>query len=198
MKIIFLAVFILLLSGCSTSQPPITEYRINSNIIKSDMSEHGCVDKSLKVAQSFSSSSLMSKDMNYAQGTHKQFVFTQSQWAESPNRVITHEIVKLLRDTKLFKSVQVSKSRSKNEWILETNIEDFLQYFDETSKKSYANIVISFTIIDAQSSNVIATKTIEHKVDTERLDASGGVEALNKALFEVLSKSREFFGGVCK
>lgn len=197
-KYLFIVIFVVFISGCSTTQPPVTEYRINSKIIKNDLQEIGCTEISLKVAQAFSSSSLMSKDMSYGEGLHKQFVFSQSQWADSPNRVITKEIVKLLRETKLFDNVQVSKSRSKNVWILETNIEDFMQYFNEDSTKSHASAVISFTLIDSDTSIVINSKTFESKVDVKTLDANGGVVALNEALYDVLAQSKEFFRGVCQ
>ncbi len=198
MKYIFLVIFILMVSGCSTTQPPVTEYRIQAVIQESKIDVDGCSDKSIKVAQAFSSSSLMSQDMNYALGKNKQFVYSQSQWADVPNRALTSEIVKLLRKIKLFKNIQIAKSRGRSDLILETCIEDFKQYFNEDFSDSYAKVVISFTILDSSTNKVVANETFQSRVDVKSLDAGGGVEALNEALSEILAKSAVWFEGVCK
>ncbi len=198
MKYIFLAIFVLMVSGCSTTQPPVTEYRINATLSEQKRDVRGCLDKSIKVAQAFSSSSLMSQDMNYGLGKSKQYVYSQSQWADVPNRALTSEIVKLLREIKLFKNIQIAKSRSKSNLILETYIEDFKQYFNDDSSSSYANVVVSLGILDAKSNKIVASKTFQSKVDVKSLDAGGGVEALNEALSQVLGQSAEWFEDVCK
>ncbi len=197
-RVIFIPILIFILSGCSGAQPPVTEYRIDSKISNSALDSKGCLDVSLKVAQAFSPSKLISQDMSYALGDHKQFTYSQSQWADSPNRAITSEIVKLLRETELFKSIQISKSRSKNDWILETNIEEFMQYFNEDSTSSYSSVSISMNIIDSRTNYVIATKSFRSRIETKTLDAFGGVKALNNALRDVLQQSAEWFEGVCK
>lgn len=198
MKYVYILIAGMMFFGCSTTQPPVTEFRIKTQIQDGSFKSKGCIDKSLKVAQAFSSNSLMTLNMNYAQGEHKQFVYTQSQWAESPNLAITAEILKLLRETKLFKTVQISKSRTKNDLILEINIEDFMQYFSDDHTSSYANVVVNLTIVDATSSGVIGSKTFLSRVDAKTLDAVGGVEALNAALLDVLSQSSLWLNKVCR
>ncbi|MEA3331800.1 MAG: ABC-type transport auxiliary lipoprotein family protein [Campylobacterota bacterium] len=190
--------FIMLLSGCTTIVAPVTEYRIITKAPTSTQSSRACRDKSLKIAQAFSSSSLMSQNMNYAQGRTKQFAYSQAQWAESPNLGITSELLKHIRATNFFKSVQSSKSRSKNDLILEINIEDFMQYFSEDSTSSHANVSIELTLLDTKTNVVVATRTFVSKVDSETLDANGGVEALSLALQNVLNQTKEWLGGVCK
>lgn len=53
------------------------------------------------------------------------------------------------------------------------------------------------SIIDFKTSKVIATKSFRSKVDTETLDAEGGVKALNEALKNVLNKSAKWFIRSC-
>jgi cholesterol transport system auxiliary component len=108
------------------------------------------------------------------------------------------EYLKLIRGSKLFKSVQVSKSRSKNDFILEIHIEDFMQYFSENSKKSYANVLVSLTLIDFKTNEVFATQTFGSKVDITELNANGGVDGLNKALSDVLTQSNFWLGEICR
>lgn len=197
MKKILILLSIVLLSGCVTTKPSITEYRVVAKTSKARSVVDGCKEKSLKIAQAFSSSSLMSLKMDYVQEESKIFSYSQAHWNESPNHSVTKEILKKIRDSKLFKNVQISRSRSKNSWILETNIEDFLQYYSEGLKDSFAKVIISLTLIDSKTNSVIATKTFNSKVNTNTLDAEGGVEALNKALSDILTQNIEWLNGVC-
>lgn len=198
MKIFVLVLTVLLFSACSTVNPPVTEYRLNLDMPKNTQMQKGCSEKSLKVAQAFSSTPLMTLNMNYVEGSNKQFAYSQAQWSVSPNNAITAEIIELLRSTELFKSVQVSKSRSKSDMILEINIEDFMQYFSDDFENSHANAVITLTLIDSKSNNVIATRTFNSKVDAKTLNAEGGVYALSMALSDVLKQSSLWFNEVCK
>lgn len=198
MKIVLIAVAIFLLSGCTTKKPSVTEYKIVSKNSVGKSNFNGCKSKSLKVAQAFSSSALMSFKMDYSLPNNKVFSYSQSQWSESPNHLITKEVLKKVRSSDLFKSVQVSKSRSKSDWILETNIEDYMQYYTEDLKKSHAAIVISLTLLESKTADVIATKTFISKVESDTPDANGGVKALNTALDDVLYKNIGWLNGVCR
>ncbi len=194
--IVFLA---LVLQGClSTTVAPKIEYRINPNAKSKELKIDGCKDKSLKIAQAFSSNALLSQNMYYAQGEMMRYIYSASKWSKTPNRAITSEFLKLIRDTNLFKSVQTSKSRSRSNIILEINIEDFMQYFDKYSNKSYVNVVVNLSLINARGNSVFASQTFKRKVDVEVLDASGGVNGLNKALAKVLLDTNEWLGEVCK
>ena len=82
--------------------------------------------------------------------------------------------------------------------LLETNIEDFMQYFSKDEKNSFSNVVITLTLIDTQTNSVIATKTFRSKVDSQSADANGGVIALNRALSNVLNESGKWLGETCK
>jgi len=198
MKYFLIGVAIVLFIGCTNTVPPKVEYRLNSNFETQNLSSLGCKEKTLKVAQAFSSNTLMSRDMSYGLGSSKQYVYSESLWSLTPNRAITANFLEELRDSKLFKSVQISKSRSRNDYILEINIVDFMQYFDEKSTSSEAKFTVSLTFIDAKTNKVFATQTFTSKVLVTTLNANGGVEGLNKALADVLSQSNTWFEKVCK
>jgi cholesterol transport system auxiliary component len=197
MRFIYIFIAIFILSGCTTKVPSVSEYRISTKINPLNLTQQSCKDSSLKIAQAFSSNVLMSTDMSYAQGEYKQDSFSQSEWAESPNKAITNQIVKYIQSSKLFKSTQIAKSRTKSEMVLETNIEDFMQYFSPDEKTSYANVVITFTLLDSKNS-IISSKRFTSKVDVKTLDAEGGVEALNKALENVLFDMGNWLGESCQ
>lgn len=198
MKAILIAL-IVLLSGCTTVKPSITEYRVISKVADAKKSSSTlCRDKSLKIAQAFSSSSLMSLNMDYIESENRVFSYTKSQWQESPNSTIAQELLKNIRSSELFGSVESSKSRSKSDWILEANIEEFMQFFSKDMQNSYVKVAITLTIVDVKKDSVVATKTFSSKVDAKTLDAEGGVEALSIALFEVISQNIEWLDGVCR
>jgi len=197
-KILLIIITLFILSGCSRTTPAISEFRIDTNIAHLQNNFRGCQKKSLKVEQSFSNDSLKVLDMNYGVGNNREYRYTQSQWADSPNNAVTFELAKMLREAKLFKSVEISKSRAKDDLILETNIEKFMQYFNKDETKSYALVSINFTLIDAKTNIVIRSKKFQTKIKTKSLDAKGGVLALNKALQDVLVQIREYLSGVCR
>jgi len=196
-KLYLIAITIFLLSGCSAPKPPVIEYKISTKSVNSSSSSEGCKRKSLKVSQAFSSNSLMSLKMSYVQGEHKIYSYSQAQWNNSPNQEISSALVKALRDSKLFRNTSSSKSRSRSDLILEINIEDFMQYFNKDLTTSHSNVVISLTLIDARSREVLATKTFSAKKEVQILDASGGVKGLDLALQEVLTEGLKFLNKAC-
>jgi len=196
-KLYLIAITIFLLSGCSAPKPPVIEYKISTKSVNSSSSSEGCKRKSLKVSQAFSSNSLMSLKMSYVQGEHKIYSYSQAQWNNSPNQEISSALVKALRDSKLFRNTSSSKSRSRSDLILEINIEDFMQYFNKDLPPSHSNVVISLTLIDARSREVLATKTFSAKKEVQILDASGGVKGLDLALQEVLTEGLKFLNKAC-
>lgn len=188
----------LIFTGCSVTYPPISEYRIAPEVKQIVHNTDSCKDKSLKISQVFSSSSLMSKKMKYAQDNYKEYYFSESEWADAPNKVITKELLKSVRATNIFSNVTSFKSRTKSDMILETSVEDFMQYFSDDSSKSYVNIVMTMSLIDAKSSKNIETKTFEKILEVESINAQGGVDALNSAFSTILSQSSLWLEDVCK
>jgi len=197
-RFLLISIGIFLLFGCSTIKPPVTEYRITTDAKVTDIDSNGCKNKSLKIAQAFSQNSLMSLKMNYILSNKKMFSYSQAHWSETPNRAVSLELLKQIRDTKLFKYTQNYKSRSRSDLLLETNIEDFIQYYNDDLSKSHAVITISFSLIDMKTNMTIADKTFSSKIIASSNDAIGGANALNNALDSVLLKTRLWLGEICK
>ena len=166
--------------------------------LNSETTSSGCREKSLKISEAFSSSSLMSLQMNYMQDSSEIYAYSQAQWNNSPNQEVTSQVLKVVRASKLFKNTQSAKSRSRSNLILETHIEDFMQYFNKDLTASHSSVSMNVTLIDAKTSSVIASKTFTSKKDAQTLDASGGVQGLDSALEDVLVQSIEFLNEVCK
>lgn len=198
MKYITLIVIAIVFFGCTNTIPPKVEYRINSQVKLQPLSQNGCKNKSLKIAQAFSSSTLLSREMSYGLGDSKQYVYSEALWSKNPSRAVSSEFLSLVRDSNLFKNVQISKSRSRSDLVLEVSIEDFMQYFSDDFSRSYANAVISVTLIEARTNLVFASETFIQKIEIEELSSNGGVIGLNKALKNILVKSNFWLAKVCK
>lgn len=198
MKYLFLVFVTLTFIGCSNTIPPKVEYRINSQVQAESFTQSSCIDKSLKVARAFSSSTLRSQDISYRVGNSKQYTYSAALWSVTPDKAITSEFLSLLRDSKLFESVQTSKSRSSSDIILELHIEDFMQYFNDDSTSSYVNAVISLSLINVGTNTVFATHTFRKDIAVIELNSSAGVDALNIALQEILVQSNIWLGRICK
>lgn len=192
-KIYILVCLLFLFSGCSTTVPAVVKYKISPIIALEEKQISTCKTKSIKVSSAFTNSSLMSKDMSYVLGNSKVYEYSESAWLNNPNRAVSREYIKMLRALGIYKSVQESKSRSRADLIIEIDLEDFMQYYSEDLKTSYSIVHINLSIIDFNTSEIISTKTFKSKVNATKLDANGGVKALNTALKNVLSQSAKWF-----
>ncbi len=195
---ILLIILTLLFSGCTTIKPTIAEYYLTTKDIKVKNDALGCRDKSLKIANVFSSSSLVSLKMEYMQADNKVYSYSQSQWQESPNSMVESILLKTMRESELFSSVHPSKSRIKSSLILETSIEEFMQFFSKDLKTSHVKVTINFSLIDTKTNHVVTDKSFSSQVDARTPDAKGGVDAFREALSEILTKNLEYLSGVCR
>lgn len=195
---VILIILTIFFGGCTTVKPPVTEYSIVTKDVKKESVAKGCVNKSLKIAQAFGSNSMMSLNMDYTQDSNRVFSYSQSQWRESPNTLVTSELLKSIGSSKLFSSVHPSKSRIKSDLILETNIDEFMQFYTLDMKKSFVHVGFSLTLIDAKTNSVIASQYFSSKIDAKTLDAEGGVEATQNALSEIIFQNIDWLNGVCK
>lgn len=193
-----LIILTIFFSGCTTIKPPVTEYSVVTKDINKESVSSGCINKSLKIAQAFSQNSLMSLNMEYTQDSNRVFSYSQAQWRESPNSLVTSELLKSISNSKLFGSVHPSKSRVKSDLILETNIDEFMQFYTQDMKKSFVHVGFSLTLIDAKTNSVIKSQYFSSKFDAKTLDAHGGAEAMQNALSEIIFQNIDWLGGVCK
>ena len=199
MKTVLIIILLFFISGCTTTQPTVTEYKLstlNSNDFKAQAD--GCKDKSLTVSQAFGLSSLISLKMDYTESQNRVFSYSKAQWQESPVNFITLEILKKSRESNLFKNVNSSKSRGKKDYILESSIEEFMQYYSKENNRLYAKVTINLTLVNTKNGDIIASKVFNSKVDAKKANADGGVEALSIALSNILDKKIEWLNGVCK
>jgi len=198
MKTVLLLTVTLFFLGCSRTSPMITEYRIAAKESKVSLESASCKEDTIKVSQAFVKSSLMSKEMKYVVGDYEEYSYNQSEWAEHPNKAITNAVVASLEDAGIFANVTSYKSFSSSKYTLEINVADFTQYYSSDEKSSTANLDITFSLIDNQTSLIIASKHIVKKKKTQKADAKSGVLALNALLAQSLDELKIWIAKSCK
>jgi len=191
-------VAVILLSGCTVMEPHKLEYRIMPNVAIKKVDSLSCREKSLKVRRVFSSSSFLSQNMKYVENGNKEFSFTESKWARSPSGAISAALMNSINKQNIFAHVSSFKSRSRSDLILETNVEDFMQYFTKDNNSSYVRVAFSMSLIDTRKNKVLKSKQFEKELMVDTIDAKGGVKALNKALSEVLEENNKWLMDSCK
>lgn len=196
MRYLFAVFIVLVFSGCVTKREPIAEATLVIEAKPIDVRSKECKQKSLKVSSASAPMPLSSLQMSYVDKNSKVYAYNQTKWFDLPNNMIGMEILKNIRESGLFDSVASPKSRSKSDYILEINIEDFIQHFKETS--SFVKVSYTLSFIDTKSNQIVVAKTFTTQVPTKTLDAKGGVEAFNTALSQMIVQNIEWLDEVCK
>ncbi len=197
LKSINLILFIILLTGCAVKQPYITEYKIETEKFSKTPTSQLCKGKTLKVNLAFSDNTLMGTKMNYIVGKHKQYSFSKARWNIPVNQIVTSHLTDMIDQLDLFKSVQSYKSITNDDYVLQTDIKDFRQYFSEDLRSSYGKAVLHISLIDKQSNTILDSKTFSSVIPSETLDSYGGVRSLNKAFVNILNEASFWLKDIC-
>ncbi|MDH4944963.1 ABC-type transport auxiliary lipoprotein family protein [Sulfurimonas sp. C5] len=188
-----LIVLVFILSGCSVTTPTVTDYRIDPDVTISNKSTNS-QKRSIKVMPIFVNTSLATNNMRYRIGEYKEYAFTQSAWSESPNRAIANKLVNILEASNLFHGVYGYKSSKKGDLVLEFSLNEFIQSFNELQNSSSVTLNISYNLIERKTRKLIASKIITKTMQTDSLDAQGGVKALNSILAQTLEETVDWLG----
>jgi len=183
----------LLFGACSSPQPALQEYILSPKISVMQSKRGKYSTKIVKVANIYASDDLHSHSMFYVEDGIKKFAYASSGWAEPPQQFLHKKVMQMVAQTKVFGFVQLPNSKVESDFILETRINDFTQYFEANDTKSYAVVSLSFTLVNSKKHTIVASKTFSSKVDVTSLDAEGGVKALSVALQEVLQQASAYF-----
>ncbi len=184
---LLIAALTFLFGACSSPKPALQEYIVTPkvSVVQSKMSKYK--EKIVKVTNVYAAKDLHSRSMFYVEDGMRKFAYASSEWAESPQQFVHKEVMQMLAQTKVFGFVQLPSSKVESDFILETRLNDFTQYFEENDKKSYAVVSVTFTLVNSKKHTIVASKTFSSKIDVSSLNAVGGVKALSIALKEVLS-----------
>ncbi|MDY0116297.1 MAG: ABC-type transport auxiliary lipoprotein family protein [Sulfurimonadaceae bacterium] len=194
MQYILAIVFVLGISGCSTTTPAVSEYRLKA---KTQESKSMACKTTLKVHKVFTNAALSSRKIYYGEGQYKEFAYTQSQWSDALDRMLSDIITQSIIQREIYKSVASYKSQAKTDFVLEVNVEEFMQFYDELHTKSYAKVRLRATLLDTKNKKQKASQTFEAIYPVNTLNVEGGVIALDSALDELMQSMLVWLEGTC-
>jgi ABC-type uncharacterized transport system auxiliary subunit len=193
----FLIMIVTFFIGCTTKEPAVTEYRV---FVKSQKKvQHSkCKDKTLRIIPTITTPDLMTEDMRYVLDDIEENSFTKSSWNQPLNTAISAELVKLLNNSSLFRYISVFKSIGNSDYLLESRLDDFKQYFYSDKNESYVKVDLTLTLLDKKTSKIIGQKRFFIKKDINSIKAKDGVKALNESLDEIFKEVIFWLRGLCK
>jgi len=178
-----------LLGGCASVRPAAQQYILAPQLHVDAVQTSKYKDKTLKVEQVYTDRSLQSRNMFYVEHKRKKFAYTESKWAESPQVMIHKAVMDMLRKSAAFGYVQSPKSKVLSDFLLETRVDEFAQYFSDDEKSATAKVSITFTLLDAKKHTIVMSKSFSVEKTLPTLNAAGGTEALNMALSDLLGSA---------
>lgn len=116
--------------------------------------------------------------------------YSQSQWADTPARMLEPLLVRSLERTGAFKAILAPPTPALGEYRLETDIIQLVQEFYQ--KPSQVRLTMRAKLFDLSSGHVLGTQLFEAVVRAESEDALGGVRAANRAVAEVMTQLTDF------
>ncbi|GEM_PF-517903 len=191
-------ILVTLMSGCSIIKtvPSKSEYRL---VVPEVTPAHdsACHQSTLKLEPVQSADTFLERHIYYVMHDIEQYHYTQSLWAQSPNRMIEQLIKQVLIERNMFDSVLDYRSNADTTWRYEVRLLDFMQYFEQDSS-SYVKVSIDFVLIQNIGRKAVASKHLELTLPTQSADAKGGVMALNEALKRIISQSNQWLEVQCR
>ncbi|MCX5804775.1 MAG: ABC-type transport auxiliary lipoprotein family protein [Proteobacteria bacterium] len=142
-KIGILLLFVLIIAGCfSRSKPAYTIDRYMFEYTPPAIGGLIALAESIKVELFFVNQSFNTRSMVYKPHPFKFMTYNYSQWRVNPADMVTDYLLRDLRNTNIFQAVFSHHDIEKTRFIIEGQIEDFL----ETADKNDVNAILSVNI----------------------------------------------------
>lgn len=120
----------------------------------------------------------------YTRQPHRLEYFAQSEWVDSPARMLAPIMVSVLDHSGTFRSVVLAPSAALGDLQLDTQLLRLQQEFG--AARSQVRLSLRAQLIDTRSRRVLATRDFEHTAPSASEDAAGGVAAAQRAAHAVL------------
>ena len=177
-----MTLLLMLVSGCASSRP-IKYYRIEIPALPAATVTPVAV--SLQVG-AFDAPPLMRDGrILYRVGAHEMGAYEYHRWIETPDRLVQNSLVRLLRSSGKYQSVDMQRGTARSDYILQGKIYEF----GEIDKPEvYTRVSMEIELRDATNSRTVWSKvyTAEDSVDGKAVPDV--VESLDQSLRRGLSE----------
>lgn len=184
---VMLAILVcIFLASCSIVPEPIEvkSYIINSNSSLQNTSHktNSCTQKSIKLSLPKGSVGVQSINIYYHNAKGEFQPYRNSFWAELPSISIKRVFYVDILKSNIFTDVSQDGIASKENFILNSDIIAFNQ--DISKNISTIKFGVIFSLLDAQTKNLLDSKSIYIEKPTKTNDAQGVSMAFNEAVNE--------------
>ena len=131
-----------------------------------------------------------SKRLMYLRLPHKLEYFANSEWVDTPARMLTPLIVAALENRDAFLAVIHPPGSARGDLRLDTEVVLLQHEFALTPSR--VRLVLRASLVEDASRRIVATREFEEVVDATSDDPYGGVLAANQAVDAVLGKLADF------
>lgn len=131
-----------------------------------------------------------SKRIIYVRQPHKLEYFANSEWVDTPARMLSPRVVAVLESRGAFRAIVHSPASARGDLRLDTEVVMLQHEFDGVP--SSVRFVLRASLVEDASRRVIATREFEAVVNAMSDDPYGGVLAANQAVDAVLEKLADF------
>lgn len=188
-------VLVFLISGCSAlvstpSPQPSTFYALN--VVRGTTPEQAVVRKSAPSAPTLMVSAIKaaagfdSHRIIYVRQPHKLEYFANSEWTESPSRMLAPLVATALENSGGFRAVVSAPSSASTDLRLDIEILQLQHEF--SGSPSRVRLMLRAHLVEEQRRVVIASRDFESVARSASEDPYGGVLAANEAVQAVLEK----------
>lgn len=131
-----------------------------------------------------------SQHIIYVREPHQLEYFANSEWIDTPARMIAPLVVSALESTGAFRAVILTPSTAAGEMRLDVGIVQLQHEF--TSKPSQVRLVLRAYLVESESRKVIARREFEAVVTAPQDTPYGGIVAANAAVRSVMDDLAAF------
>ena len=180
----------LTLSGCSSlNMPPQSEYTIATKAVSaSNLAPR--TGKTILVSAPIAAPGFQSRNMIYVLTPFELQSYTQSRWVAPPANMLNSVLVNAIEATRYFKAVVAPPFIGKTNYQLNTYLVSIEQSFLRPTSR--VNLVLSATLVNAETLQVLAAKTFVYHADAPANNAYSGVIAANQAASWVAKQVARF------
>jgi cholesterol transport system auxiliary component len=126
----------------------------------------------------------------YVRQPHKLEYFANSEWIDTPARMLTPLIVVALEKSQAFRAVVNTPSSAGGELRLDTEVLQLQQEFE--GQQSRVRFMLRAYLVEDATRRIIASRELEAVATAPSADPYGGVEAANHAVRTVLENLAAF------
>jgi cholesterol transport system auxiliary component len=187
---------VLMLSACSTLQPPsppetsfyLLDGKPQNETTTASRARH--TNSTLIVSPPHAAPGFDTQHILYTEVPHQLEYFAYSEWGDTPARMLAPLMVAALENQAAFRAVVLTPSAATGEWRLDTEILRLQQEFGD--HPSRVRLTLRAYLLDNLTRQVLAWREFDETVPSPSENAYGGVVAANQAVQIVLQQLAAF------